>query len=346
MARPSPLSAAPPGSAPGHESSGGSRLRRAALCAAATAVLLFGPTAAGSASAQALPDTILVREPGLHPEGIAWDAPRDRFLISSVTMGRVTSVRDDGSHDVLVEDPELQAAIGIHIDRRDGRLLVANADLSAVQGDARGLAKLGIYDLETGERLLMVDLGALRPDGRHFANDVTVDPEGTAYVTDSFTPVIYRVTPAGDVSVLVEDPLLGAEGFGLNGIDHHPDGYLLVAVAGRRTLVRVPLDAPGELQEVELSEPLAADGLVLQEDGDLVAVATTGQGESARNETLVLRSDDGWSSARVVGRAPAPGATTAAMRDDAVYVVDPRFGDMGGEGQVPVFEIYRVRPGE
>lgn len=324
----------------------GSPLRRAALCAAATAVLLFGPTAATSASAQALPDTILVREPGLHPEGVAWDAPRDRFLVSSVTMGRVTAVRDDGSQRVLVEDPELQAAIGIHIDRRGDRLLVANSDLSAIQGGSRGLAKLGIYDLESGERLLMVDLGGLRPEGRHFANDVTVGPDGTAYVTDSFTPVIYRVSPEGEVSVLAEDDRLGAEGFGLNGIDHHPDGYLLVAVAGRRTLMRVPVDAPTEMAEVELSEPFAADGLVLREDGDLVAVSSTGQGESSRDETLVLRSDDGWSSASVVGRAPSPGATTGAVRDDAIYVVNPHFGEMGGEGQVPVFEIYRVRPGD
>lgn len=324
----------------------GSRLRRAALCAAATAVLLFGPTAAASASGQSLPDTILVRQPDLHPEGVAWDAPRDRFLISSVTTGRITAVRDDGSRGALVEDPELQAAIGIHIDRRDDRLLVANSDLAAIQGESRGLAKLGIYDLASGERLLMVDLGGLRPEGRHFANDVTVGPDGTAYVTDSFTPVIYQVSPEGQVSVLVEDARLGAEGFGLNGIDYHPDGYLLAAVAGRRTLVRVPLDAPADLREVELSEPFAADGLVLREDGDLVAVATTGRGESAGNETLLLRSDDGWSSARIAGRAPAPGATTAAVRDDAIYVINPHFEDMGGEGQVPVFEIFRVRPGD
>lgn len=322
----------------------GSRLRRAALCAAAAAVLLFGHPGGGPAAAQTLPDTILVREPGLHPEGVAWDAPRDRFLVSSVTTGRITEVRDDGSQRVVVEDPELRAAIGIHLDRRGDRLLVANSDLSAVQGEARGLAKLGIYDLESGERLLMVDLGGLRPGSRHFANDVAVGPDGTAYVTDSFTPVIYEVSPEGDVAVLVEDPDLGASGFGLNGIDHHPDGYLLAAVAGRRALVKVPLDAPWELTDVQLPEPFAADGLVLRDDGDLVAVAVAGEGSGAENEALVLRSDDGWSSARVVARAPAPGATTAAVRDDAVYVINPHFEEMGGSGEVPVFEIYRVRP--
>ena len=321
-----------------------SPFRRAALCAAATAVLLFGHPGASPAAGQAPPDTILVREPGLHPEGVAWDAPRDRFLVSSVTTGRITVVTDDGIHRTLVEDSALQAAIGIHIDRRDGRLLVANSDLAAVQGGSRGLAKLGIYDLESGERLLMVDLGGLRPEGRHFANDVTVAPDGTAYVTDSFTPVIYQVSPEGEVSVLVEDERLGTEGFGLNGIDYHPDGYVLAAVAGRRALVRVPLDAPAELETVELSEPFAADGLLLRENGDLVAVATTGQGEEQENETLVLRSDDGWSSARVVARAPAPGATTAAERDGAIYVVNPHFGGLGGDEPVPVFEIYRVRP--
>lgn len=341
MTTASPHSTAAPG-----DRAGGSRLRRAALCAAATAVLLFGPPPATSAAAQGLPDTLLVREPGLHPEGVAWDASRDRFLVSSVTMGRITSVRDDGSQEVLVRDPELRSAIGIHIDRRGDRLLVANSDISVIQGESPGMAKLGIYDLASGERLLMVDLGGLRPDGRHFANDVTAGPDGTAYVTDSFTPVIYEVSPEGEVWVLVEDPLLGAEGFGLNGIDLHPDGYLLAAVAGRRTLVRVPLDDPGFLEEVELSEPFAADGLHLRENGDLVAVATTGEGEERRNEALVLRSEDGWRSAEVVARAPAPGATTAAERDDAVYVVNPHFEGMGGDGRVPVFEIYRVRPEE
>lgn len=307
----------------------------AVVGAAALAALAAAPLAA-----QQLPDTVLIEDPGLHPEGVEWDADRSRFLVSSVTRGTVTAVEDDGALETLVEDGDVTASIGVHIDRERGRLLVADADPSAIQGAGEGHARLGIYDLETGERLHHVDLGGLH-DGRHFANDVTVGPDGSAYVTDSFSPVIYRVSPGGEASVFVEDERLGTEGFGLNGIDHHPDGYLLVVMAGDRTLYRVPLDAPGELSEVELSEPFGADGLVLRDDGALVAVATTGSGEDQRSEALLLRSDDGWSSARVVDRAPAPGATTAAVRDGAVYVVNPHFAEMGGDEPVQAFEIYR-----
>lgn len=306
----------------------------------AVGAALLAALAAAPLAAQQLPDTVLVEEPGLHPEGVEWDAERSRFLVSSVTRGTVTAVEDDGSLATLVEDTAIAASIGVHIDRERGRLMVADADPSSIQGAGEGHARLGIYDLETGERIHHVDLGGLH-DGRHFANDVTVGPDGSAYVTDSFSPVIYRVSPEGEASVFVEDERLGTEGFGLNGIDHHPDGYLLVAMAGDRTLYRVPLDAPGELSEVELTEPFGADGLTLRDDGALVAVATTGSGQDQRNEALLLRSDDGWSSARIVERAPAPGATTAAVRDGAVYVVNPHFGEMGGEEPVPAFEIYR-----
>jgi sugar lactone lactonase YvrE len=301
---------------------------------------------AAPAAAQQLPDTLHIEAPGLHPEGVAWDEDHGRFLVTSVTQGVVTAVGDDGSLETVVDDPDLRSAIGIHLDPERGRMLVANSDLAAVQGEsAPGIARLGIYDLADGERIHMVELGPLHPDGRHFANDVTVGPDGAAYVTDSFSPVIYRVAPDGAASVFARDSLLGAEGFGLNGIDVHPDGYLLVAVAGRRTLVRVPLDDPSSMAEVELSEPFSADGIVLRADGALVAVARTGSGDEASSEALLLRSDDGWTSAEIVDRAPAPGGTTAAVRDGQVWVVNPRFGEMGGDEPVPSFPLYRVPMG-
>lgn len=319
--------------------------------AAALSLLALGagaaPGASGVASAQTVPDTVTIDAAGLHPEGVEWDASGGRFLVTSVTRGSVTAVRDDGSHRTLVEGPGGLGSIGVHLDAARGRVLVAHADVSVFQDTtAAGTARLGIYDLETGETLRTVDLGALFPGGRHFANDVTVGPDGTAYVTDTFSPVLYAVPPEGEPSVLVRHASLGGTGFGTNGIDHHPDGYLIVAMPGRQTLVRVPLDAPAELHDVELPGPLAADGIVLREDGALVAVATpTSAEEGPGSDVVVLRSSDGWRSAEFVGRAPAGGATTAALRDGAIYVVNPRFDAMGGEEPPREFRIYRVEPG-
>jgi sugar lactone lactonase YvrE len=313
-----------------------------------TAVLLGLVLAAGCAGGSApaarptLPAEILIHDAGLHPEGVEWDGVRGRFLVSSATRGSVTAVHDDGSLHPFAEADGVTSSLGLHIDAARDRLLVAGADFTAI-GDPqlRGEAKLAIHDLGTGRRRHLVDLAALRPHGRHLANDVSVDPAGNAYVTDSLSPVIYRVTPDGDASVFVEDERLAVEGVGLNGIEYLPSGHLLVSLAGARTLYRIPLDAPGRLAEVRLSEPVAADGLLLLPDGAVVTPAPF------HPAVLELRSDDGWASARVTRRHATTAeatTTTAALRDGAVYALNARFAEMGGPRPVATFEIFRADP--
>jgi len=312
-------------------------------CAPAeTADEAAGEGAGLTPAAGALPDVVRIEDPGLHPEGVEYDAGGERFLVSSVTRGTVTAVGDDGRHEVFITDPDITSSIGIHIDRSRGRLLVANSNVAVFQ-DQPGHARLGAYDLETGERVFMAELGALTGGESQFANDVTSDPDGNAYVTNTLTPVIYRVSPDGEATIWAQDEILGGDGFGLNGIDLHPDGYLLVAQAGRRQILRIPLDDPSDIHVVGIAEAFDADGLTLTAGGDLIAVATTGEGDAAATEVLRLQSSDGWETARVAGRAPAAqNATTAAVRGDAVYVVDARFADMGGETPAPHFDITRV----
>lgn len=302
-----------------------------------------GATADKTAPDPALPELLRIREPGLHPEGIEWDGRRGRFLVSSVTRGTVTAVRDDGSHETFIEDDAVAASIGIHIDGGRDRLLVMNADPGAFRDEENnGQARLAAYDLTTGERHYLTDLAPLA-DGRHFGNDVTSAPDGAAYATDSLSPVIYRVSPEGEPSVFLEDERLGGDGFGLNGIDYHPDGYLVVAMAGDRTFYRIPVDNPEAMEEISLPEPIQADGIVFRSPDELAVVGNTFRGEESRREVLLLSSGDGWQSASIAGRQAAPlQPTTAAVREGAVYAVTPHFGRMGEEQPVEVFEIFRV----
>lgn len=283
------------------------------------------------------PDLVRIQDPGLHPEGIEWDGAGGRFLVSSVTRGTVTEVRDDGSHSIFINDPDIVSSIGIHIDRASSRLLVANSNLAAFQG-GESHAMLGSYDLDSGERIFMVDLGALTPgDQGQFANDVTSSPDGTAYVTNYMTPAIYRVTPDGEASVLVAGDALAPGG--INGIEYHPDGFLIAAQVQARGLIRVGLD--GSVSTVQLPEPMGIDGIVMMSDGRLAVVAGTGEGDAAITEAVVLASADGWASATIEARwQAAADATTAAVRGDEVYVVDARFADMGGEA--PHFDITKA----
>lgn len=295
-----------------------------------------------SAQEDGLPDLILAANPGMHPEGIEWDAEGERFLVGSLTQGTIFAVDDEGNVQPFIEDENLMASIGIHIDTVNGVLLVANSDFAVTSDqDATGVAQLGAYELETGEPIYFADMTGLT-EGRNFTNDVTSDPEGNAYVTNSFTPVIYKVNPEGSAEIFIQNEQLGAQGFGLNGIDYHEDGYLLAAVAGTQSLYKIPLDDPASLTQVELSQPLGIDGMVLDEEGNLVTVATNAEGVRRVYE---ISSDDEWATATVVASGdamPDAAPTTVALRDGAAYVVHAHFGGIGGDEPVQEFEIMRV----
>ncbi|WP_242438958.1 hypothetical protein [Streptomyces sp. CB00455] len=55
-------------------------------------------------------------------------------------------------------------------------------------------AGVAVYDTATGGRLARFEAPGA-PSG-HFVNDLTLTPDGTAYLTDSVRGVVYRVTPA------------------------------------------------------------------------------------------------------------------------------------------------------
>ena len=289
-----------------------------------------------------MPDMVLAARTGFHPEGVDWDAERGLFVTGSITEGGVFTVADDGTVEQLAEGVEGLVSIGVHIDVERDRVLVAMSDFGAASDpEVKGTAALGAYDLETGEELFFVDLSALH-EGRNFGNDVTVDAEGNAYLTNSFAGIVFVVDIDGNGEIFIETEEFAVEGFGLNGIDYHADGdFLLVAVAGTQSLYKVPVSDPDALSMVELAEPFGADGIVLHTDGRLYMVANTG-GEA--NDVVVAASEDDWDSAKIVASAPteaAWNATTLAMRGDAVYVVHAHFNDLFGGVALDEFEIAR-----
>jgi sugar lactone lactonase YvrE len=191
---------------------------------------------------------------------------------------------------------------------------------------ATGHAKLGVYNLTTGERLAMVDLGAtIATPGsstRFFANDVTVDGAGNAYVTDTFGGAVYRVSATYEASVLHRFTNL-PEGAQLNGIVHHDGGYLLVAAG--QYIYKVPVTNPAGTTQVNVGEPVGGqDGIVLTRDGRLVATSNSG----TEPRLVAFASNDAWASARRVGVAELAGqATTAAVVGDEIWAVHPHFAD-------------------
>jgi len=274
-----------------------------------------------------IPGRIVMERGGFIPEGVEFDMTARRFLTGSLVDGTVYEIGSDGTLTPFAVDDELVSSVGIEADEPRDRLLVANADRSIFDSDGPGIAKLGVYRLSTGERIAMVDLGAVSgagSDDQVFTNDVTVDSDGNAYLTDTRMNLIYRVGTDYQASVLYRfEP---TPGLGLNGIVYHDDGYLVVVAAGGQGLLyRVPVDDPGSAGPIALSQPATgADGLVWSSDNELIVIS------NATGSATAYRSSDGWRSAELVGTAGFEGqATTGAVVDDEIYVVLPHFDDDG-----------------
>jgi sugar lactone lactonase YvrE len=285
----------------------------------AAAIPQLEPPAA-PAAAEMLPDVIVAERGGFIPEGVEYDMTNGRLLTGSLTEGSVFRIHADGRVEALVEDEELVSSVGIEADEPRDRLLVANADRSVFQSGGVGQAKLGIYNLTTGERIAMIDLAATvdaGDDAMHFANDVAVTDNGMAYVTDTRMNVIYRVGADQAASVFHSFDDGGA---GPNGIVHHPGGYLLVARGA--TLWKVPLDDPGAAAEVTLPEEVPGQDGMVWTAGRLAIVS------NSDNRVVALTSSDEWMTADLAGVAAyEPQGTTAAVVGDDVYVVHPHFAD-------------------
>ncbi len=260
---------------------------------------------------------------GVIPEGIEYDLANGRFLTGSLAEGTIFEIGIDGSVVPFIRDADLVSSVGIEADEPRDRLLVANSDRAAFGGEPAGQAKLGVYNLTTGERLAMVDLGALLgAQPKYFANDVAVDGEGNAYVTDTMNGVVYRVTPTYQASVLHRFTDL-PQGAQLNGIVYHDSGYLLV-VAGEHTY-KVPVANPAGTTKVNVAEPVAGqDGIVWAADGRLIATSNSG----TEPRLVAFRSSDDWATAQRAGVAVLDGqATTAAAVGAEVWAVHPHFAD-------------------
>jgi hypothetical protein len=261
---------------------------------------------------------------GFIPEGIEYDAANGRFLTGSLAEGSIFVIGRDGAVTPFITDAALVSSVGIEADEARDRLLVANSDRSVFQPGNVGQAKLGVYNLTTGERLAMVDLAAVigtpSDPPAYFANDVTVDGEGNAYVTDTRMNVVYKVTPDYQASVLHRFAAIEGNA-ALNGIVYHPGGYLLV-VAGP-LVFKVPVANPSATAQVAVAEPVPGqDGIVWAADGTLAAVSNSEQ------QVVKLRSTDDWATAQRAGVAPLAGqATTAAAVGDEIWAVHPHFAD-------------------
>lgn len=198
---------------------------------------------------------------------------------------------------------------------------------------------LYVYDLADGSLLARLDVGE-RPS---CVNDIAFGPDGSAYVTDSLLPRLFRA--GGDPVVLepwvdlAEQHVPWPDGLNFNGIVLTADGaHLVVCQTNLGRFWQIAL-RDGAVREVALDGgPLEhCDGLA--RSGSTLYVAV-----NARNEVAVVDlADDGSAGAvRSTLRGDAFAFPTAvAALEDRLLVVNAQLDQMGRRPTLP-FTVVAV----
>lgn len=296
-----------------------------------------------------LKNKYIITDSGLYPEGIDYDSKNQKFLFSSLHKGAVYAMSPKGEVSVFATSPKLVLPTGVYTDEIRDRLIVANADLGISQkstaGSAGTIATVSIFNLTSGELIKEINLKNFTPNAGSCPNDIAVDNNGNIYITDSFSPIIYKLDTNYNASVFRENTLFQPRPneFGLNGIVFHPDGYLLAVKTDTSKLLKISLTDPENITEVTGTTFNAPDGIELDKNNNLIIV----ENGLGLGKTYTFSTTNNWLSAAKInetniGKDEFP--TTAALATDGnIYVISSKLGQLlSGDKSQSTYAIQRI----
>jgi sugar lactone lactonase YvrE len=280
------------------------------------------------------------------PENIA-SSHDGSIYIGALGSGGVYRVAPHGTEAKVWIEPGAfgtHSIFGLLADDKTNTLWACSNDMTGVGvtiGGSDGVSALKGFDLKTGKGKVSVALAGTPA----LCNDITIGPDGAAYVTNTAAPQILRLAPGGTkFEVWFTDPSLqppkGAPG--LDGLAFAPDGNLYVDRYAPGDLYRINVKdgkATGFTQ-LSPSRPMALTDairrigknryLIVEGAGRLDSF--TVQGDKVTVETL----KDGFATPTGV---TAVGATAWVSEGQLNYVFDPSRKDQ--KPNLP-FHIYSV----
>ncbi len=255
---------------------------------------------------------------GNNPEGVAWDNRSESFFVGTVATGTIyrATLHDTTLRPFITPSPAAPADSAVGMKVFGGKLYVA--------GGATG--SIYVYEIKTGALLARFETGA-----GGFLNDLVVTQKGDVYVTDSFRPMLWHLTPAmvkagtgTPASIDVGPEIAYTTGqFNLNGIVARRGGRELIVVHSfAKSLFRIDLE-PAVRKITKIDAPLlAGDGLLIDRGKLLVVVGST-----ASVSVLKLSRDDSRArEVKVLTDASLRGPSTIARAKGRYLVVNAAFG--------------------
>ena len=308
-------------------------------------IFLCSPLMATSTIIEVQNTNSLVVESASYSEGIGYDSDTGKYYVGSLVSPNVYQVSRNGEIARFLTDPRIISSAGVHVDNANQRLLVTSLDLgTSVNTDKASegkLAGLGIYDLQTGKTINYINLAKALP-GAHLANGIAVDNLGVIYVTDSSSPHIYKIDKNYHTSIFLTDKEFTGEGFNLNGIVYHKDGFLIVSKYNSNALYRIPINNPEGFIKIELDNPLMGpDGLVFLPNNILAVIQNGSEGKIS-----FFISNDDWESAMhtnsIILENTYP--TSGVVVENGIAVIDGHINKLfsGQIDTVKNFSIFRL----
>ncbi|MFX0579867.1 SMP-30/gluconolactonase/LRE family protein [Nocardia nepalensis] len=311
------------------------------LSTIATAVACTAVAACGTAT-----ETQTAGQPAIHigtayelpgdrtyPEGIAADPRTGDTYVGSYATGAIYRATP-GAKRAEIFLPEgadgRKTANGLKVDAA-GRLWVIDSTAGVAVYDTTSRALIARFDV-TGA-------------GPRLVNDLAITPDGTAYVTDSLRPVVYRITPdqvtdaaahGGRADLTTQFDLstvIGAhapDAFTLNGIVSDDSGRYLLIVdmnAGELYRVATAMNSPDPIRKVIMRGADLKHGDGMELHGNTLWAAQN----TSNTITRWKITDDGASVEleRTFTDASLSIPTTLIRSNDRTLVVSSQF-DKGG----------------
>lgn len=204
----------------------------------------------------------------IYAEGVGADPASGSVYLGSVRHRTVYQItpgkppRDLG----LARWPRIGAVLGVRFDPARGVVWATTAGLPVMAGYQPGdsaIAALLKIRPEDGTILARYDLPADLP---HVAGDLAIGPGGDVFVTDSRSPVVYRLASGADSLAGFQHPLFRS----LQGVAPTPDGRFVFLADYSHGLLRWNLatGAVDRLAAPGQATTLGVDGIVL--DGNRI----------------------------------------------------------------------------
>lgn len=270
----------------------------------------------------------------LFPEGII-TLPNNDLIVGGFGDGSIQRIDSKNNVSYFSQSGQngMVIAVGFAIDRKNNRLWVANFNFKTESGNPG--SNLKVFDYKSGKLLKTLPENFIQGA---FFNEVTLDKNGTVYVSDTFGPKIWSANfDSKEASVFVTDEVnlknpSPDQPFGLNGLTITPDQKYLIAsvmnrtVRGGGTLVRVNLKTK-EVNQIGLKSDFAtasfsgSDGMFFH-NGELIMVNVYSKSGAIFSAKFNRNFSRASLSIRDKFQSLYDRPTASAVRDGKLYTVN------------------------